>query len=197
MNAIVVGATGAVGKDLVELLVKDDSFKQVDVFVRRKLDVQHDKLNIHIIDFDKPEQWGHLVKADVLFSCLGTTLKTAGSKEAQWKIDYDYQYAFAKQAKVNDVSHYVLVSATGSSPNAKFFYPRMKGMLEEAVKALEFRKLTIFRPPLLIRKNTDRPGEVIGYKVLAFLNRLGIARSQKPLATEALAQAMINAVKTK
>lgn len=193
MNAIVVGATGATGKDLVELLLKDDSFKQVNVFVRRKLDVQHDKLNIHIIDFDTPKQWGHLVKGDVLFSCLGTTLKTAGSKEAQWKIDYDYQYVFAKLAKANGVSHYVLVSATGSSPDSKFFYPRMKGLLEEAVKALEFRKITIFRPPLLIRKNTDRPGEVIGYKVLTFLNRFGIAKSQKPITTESLARAMIDA----
>lgn len=193
MNAIVVGATGATGKDLVELLLKNESFKQVDVFVRRKLDIEHERLNIHVIDFDMPEQWGHLVKGDVLFSCLGTTLKTAGSKEAQWKIDYDYQYAFAKQAKVNDVSHYVLVSATGSSPDSSFFYPRMKGKLEEAVKALGFQKLTIFRPPLLIRKNTNRAGEVIGYKILTFLNRFGIAKSQKPITTESLAQAMIDA----
>jgi hypothetical protein len=53
------------------------------------LDLQHKKLKVYIIDFDKPNQWKHLVKGDVLFSCLGTTLKAAGSKQAQWKIDYD------------------------------------------------------------------------------------------------------------
>lgn len=196
MHAIVVGATGATGTDLVELLLNDEQFKQVDVFVRREITLQHDKLNVHVIDFDNTEQWGQLVQGNVLFSCLGTTLKTAGSKEAQWKIDYDYQYAFAKHAKANGVSHYVLVSAAGSSPTSKIFYSRMKGMLEEAVKALGFPKLTILRPPLLVRTNTDRPGEVIGYKIIRFLNRFGILRSQKPLPTRQLAQSMIDAVKT-
>jgi hypothetical protein len=76
-----------------------NSFPQVEIFVRRDLDLQHEKLKIHVIDFDKPEQWNHLVNGDVLFSCLGTTLKVAGSKEAQWKIDYDYQYEFAKSPR--------------------------------------------------------------------------------------------------
>ena len=111
MHAIIIGATGATGKDLLDLLLKDDSFHQIDIFVRRDLDIQHEKLKIHVIDFDKPEQWKHLVKGDVLFSCLGTTLKMAGSKEAQWKIDYNYQYEFAEFARENNVNHYILVSS--------------------------------------------------------------------------------------
>ena len=74
-HAMIVGATGATGKDLLELLLKDNSFLKVDVFVRRKIHIHHEKLTVHIIDFDKSEQWKHLVKGDVLFSCLGTTLK--------------------------------------------------------------------------------------------------------------------------
>ncbi|MEH7549743.1 NAD(P)H-binding protein, partial [Neobacillus vireti] len=109
MHALLIGATGATGKDLLDLLLKDDSFHQVDIFVRRNLDVQHEKLKIHVIDFDKSEQWRYLVKGDVLFSCLGTTFKTAGSKEAQWKVDYDYQYQFAKFARERNVNNYVLV----------------------------------------------------------------------------------------
>lgn len=197
MEAILIGATGATGKDVLQLLLKDESFTQVDVFVRRKLEINHDKLNIHVIDFEKPEQWRHLVKGDVLFSCLGTTLKSAGSKDDQWKIDYDYQYQFAKVAKENGVSNYVLVSSSGANPKSNIFYTMMKGKLEEAVKALNFSKITIFNPPILERKNTDRKGEIIALKAIKFLNQIGLLMLQKPLPTEILAQAMINSAKTK
>ena len=196
MHALLIGATGATGKDLLHLLLQDNAFHRVDIFVRRNLDIQHEKLKVHVIDFDKPEQWKHLVKGDVLFSCLGTTLKAAGSKEAQWKIDYDYQYQFAKAARENNVHSYVLVSADFASPNSFFYYSKMKGQLEVAVKALGFPKLTIFNPPVLIRKNSDRPAEVAGWKVIKFFNKIGLFRSQKPLPTEILAQAMINAAKS-
>lgn len=197
MHALLIGATGATGKDLLDLLLKDDSFHQVDIFVRRDLDIQHEKLKIHVIDFDNPEQWKHLVQGDVLFSCLGTTLKAAGSKDAQWKVDYDYQYQFAKSARENNVNHYVLVSSGFASTNSQFFYTRMKGQLEEAVKALGFSKLSIFNPPVLIRKNSDRTMEVAGLKAIQFFNKIGIFRTQKPLGTEILAQALINSAKSK
>ena len=195
MQALLIGATGATGKDLLDLLLKDDDFHRVDIFVRREIDTNHEKLNVHVIDFGKPDQWKHLVSGDVLFSCLGTTLKSAGSKEAQWKIDYDYQYEFAKAARENDVNNYVLVSSSGASPDSLLFYPRMKGKLEDAVKSLGFAKVSIFNPPILERKNTDRTGEVIGVKVIRFLNNLGLFRSQRPMPTEVLAKAMVNAAK--
>ena len=197
MHALLIGATGATGKDLLDLLLKNDSFHQVDIFVRRDLHIRHEKLNVHVIDFDHTEQWKHLVKGDVLFSCLGTTLKAAGSKEAQWKIDYEYQYQFAEAARENNVSHYVLVSSGSSSSDSLFFYTRMKGQLEEAVKALGFQKLSIFKPPVLIRKNSDRTMEVAGLKAIQLFNKFGILRSQEPLPTEILAEAMVNAAKTK
>jgi uncharacterized protein YbjT (DUF2867 family) len=197
MHALIVGATGATGKDLLELLLNDDTVHQVTIFVRRGLKLVHEKLKIYVIDFDKPEQWKHLVKGDVLFSCLGTTLKAAGNKEAQWKTDYDYQYLFAKAAKENHVNNYVLVSSGFASPDSPFFYTRMKGQLEEAVKALGFTKLTIFNPPILKRKNSDRPGEVAGLKAIHFFNKIGLFHSQKPLPTEVLAQAMINSARRK
>ena len=92
MTALVIGATGAVGKDLVDLLLKDDSFESVSVFVRRPLGFQNPRLTVHLVDFDLPGQWHHLLTGDVLFSCLGTTIKAAGSQEAQWKVDYTYQF---------------------------------------------------------------------------------------------------------
>ena len=142
-----------------------------------------------------PEEWKHLVKGDVLFSCLGTTLKLAGSKVAQWKIDYEYQYQFAKIAKENNVTSYVLVSAANASSKSLIFYSKMKGQLEDDLKALQFLKTIIFNPPLLLRENTDRKMEVLGAKMIIFLNNLGIFRSQKPLSTKRLAEAMLKSVK--
>lgn len=195
MHALVIGVTGATGSDLIQQLLNDDAFDRVDVFVRREFALQHAKLTAHVINFDAPQEWHALVKGDVLFSCLGTTLDAAGSKDAQWKIDYDYQYNFAKAARDNGVATYVLVSAEGANSKSPVFYSKMKGKLEDAVCELAFHYLVIFNPPLLVRKNTDRNGEVIAEKVLGFLNTFGILRSQKPLPTAVLARAMVNAAK--
>lgn len=197
MKALVLGATGATGKDLVNKLLQDGQFTEVHTFGRRGLDIDNDKLTSHVVDFEDPDSWKPLVKGDVAFSCLGTTLKDAGSKEAQRKVDFDYQYNFAKAARDNNVEDYILVSSYGANPNSKIFYSRMKGELEQEVKKLHFNKMTIFQPGMLERKDTDRSGEVLGGKIIKFVNKLGMFESQKPLPTEVLAQAMINSSKIK
>lgn len=197
MKALVIGATGATGKDLVQQLLLDNDFNEVNVFVRKPLNIYNDKLKTHVIDFEKPEEWKNLVDGDVAFSCLGTTLKDAGSKEAQRKVDFDYQYEFAKAAKANSVEDYILVSAYGADPKSKIFYSRMKGELEQAVRNLHFNKITIFKPGMLERKDSERTGEVLGSRIIKFANKLGLFESQKPLPTAVLAKAMINASKIK
>lgn len=197
MKALVIGATGATGKDLVVQLLTDQDFEEIQIFVRKPLEIQNEKLITHIVDFEKPEEWKNLVKGDVAFSCLGTTLKAAGSKEAQRKVDFDYQYEFAKAAKENAVEDYILVSSYGANPNSKIFYSKMKGELEEAVKQLHFDKITIFKPGMLERKESDRTGEVLGSRIIKFANKLGLLESQKPLPTDILAKAMINSSKIK
>ncbi|WP_294226281.1 NAD(P)H-binding protein [uncultured Chryseobacterium sp.] len=195
MKALVIGATGATGKDLVNLLLQDQDFDEIKVFVRKPIDIQNDRLKVYVVDFEKPEEWKNEIKGDVAFSCLGTTLKAAGSKEAQRKVDFDYQYEFAKAAKENNVEDYILVSSYGANPKSKIFYSRMKGELEDAVKKLHFTKITIFKPGMLERKDSDRPGEVLGSRIIKFANRLGLLESQKPLPTNVLAKAMINLLK--
>lgn len=197
MKALVIGATGATGKDLVYKLLNDKDYDEVNIFVRKPMNIQHPKLKTHVVDFEKPQEWQDLVKGDVAFSCLGTTLKSAGSKEAQRKVDYDYQYNFAKVAKENNVEDFILVSSYGAGPKSKIFYSRMKGELEESIKALHFNKLTIFQPGMLDRKDTERTGEVLGGKIIKFANKFGILTQQKPLPTDILAQAMINSSKIK
>ena len=196
MKALVIGATGAVGKDLVDMLLKDDSFESVSVFVRRPLGLENPKLTVHIIDFNPPELWRNLLQGDVLFSCLGTTIKAAGSQEAQWKVDYTYQYEAAKAARENGVETYALVSSIGANPKSKIFYSRMKGELEEAVKKLGFPACFILQPPSLVRKGSDRFGEKAGVVILKALNAIGLMRSWTPMPTEEVAASMIRLAKS-
>ena len=193
MRAIIIGATGATGKSLLPLLTEHSEIERIDCFGRRNPDFFHPKLYAHQIDFARVDTWRNEVQGDVLFACLGTTLKAAGSKEAQWAIDYEANLEFAKAARENGVHTLVLVSASGANAASRLFYQRMKGELEQALIALNFPRLIIFRPPLLIRPNSDRLGEKVAERIFLVLNRIGMLKNQRPLAVEALAQAMLKA----
>lgn len=195
MKTLIIGATGATGKDLLSQLLADDTYSEVHCFVRKPLAFTHPKLHAHVVNFDTPEAWADLLHGDVAFSCLGTTLAVAGSKDAQWRVDYDYQYAFAEHCKNNGVSTFVLVSAAGAKAQSKFFYNRMKGALEDAVKTLHFSCLLIFQPSILIRSNNDRSSENFTVKAFKFLNKLGILKRYRPMPTSVLAEKMIKAAK--
>ena len=190
MKALIIGATGATGKDLVTQLLADDTYSEVHCFVRKPLTFTHTKLHAHVVDFETPESWADLLRGDVAFSCLGTTLAAAGSKEAQWRVDYDYQYNFAEHCRNNGVPTFVLISAAGAKAQSKLFYNRMKGQLADAVKELEFPCLLIFQPSVLIRSNSDRSGENFTVKAFKFLNKLGILKRYRPMPTSVLAEKM-------
>ena len=193
MKAIIIGATGATGKSLLPLLTEHSEIERIDCFGRRNPDFSHPKLYAHQIDFAQITTWRNEVQGDVLFACLGTTLKAAGSKEAQWAVDYEANLEFAKAARENGVHTLVLVSASGANAASRLFYQKMKGELEQALIALNFPRLIIFRPPLLIRPNSDRLGEKVAERFFRVLNRIGMLKNQRPLAVEALAQAMLKA----
>ena len=190
MKAVLIGATGAVGKDLLQALLEDARYTEVVAFARRALGVQHEKLREHTIDFDAPATWQELVKGDVLFSTLGTSLKQAGSKEAQRHIDYDYQLAFAKAAKANGVKSLVLLSSIGADSKSSIFYLRLKGELDDAVRDLGFDSLSIVRPPSLIRAKSKRFGETASVKFLQAVNAIGLAKRLAPMETAVVARSM-------
>ena len=196
MKALVLGATGAIGKDLVEQLLHDDTFDRVDIFVRREVKIPSAKLVAHVVDFGHPEQWADMITGDVLFSTLGTTIKAAGSQNAQWKVDYTYQYNAAKSARENDVPTYVLVSSVGADSKSKIFYTKMKGALDDAVQKLRFPACFILQPPSLIRRGSDRFGEKVGIVALKAFNAIGLMRAYTPMPTEAVAAAMIRLAKS-
>jgi len=197
MNTLVIGATGATGRELVNKLLIDGDFSLVTIFVRTDPNIKHKKLKINVIDFKELEKYKDIIKGDILFSALGTTKKDAGGKDEQHEIDYTYQYEFAKTAAENGVANYSLVSSVGANAKSSFFYPKIKGALEEAVKKLDFKKIDIFQPPMLIRQpDLMRGGEKRGIKILNRLNKIGILKSQKPLAVESLAEKMLKMAKT-
>jgi uncharacterized protein YbjT (DUF2867 family) len=191
LTALVIGATGATGTELVQQLMDDNQYTSVIVFSRRPLLITSAKLTTHIVDFDNPQAWAHLVKGDVLFSALATTLKQAGSQKEQYKIDYTYQYQTAATAAANGVGKYVLVSAMGANAKSWLFYPRIKGELDNAASALPFKQIHIFRPGFLLRQpDKIRPMEKLGIAIIQFFNKFGLFKSQRPLPVEVLAQKM-------
>ena len=191
-HALVLGATGATGQELVKILLKDPIFEKVSIFVRKKVDLKHEKLIIHVINFSKLVKYKDLVQGDVLFSALGTTLADAGSKDKQFLVDFSYQYDFAKIASDKNVSILSLVSSLGANENSLFFYTKIKGKLEQAVKLLNFDNIQIFQPPSLIRQpELMRSGEKIGVTFFNAISSFGIFSSFKPISVNVLAFKMI------
>ncbi len=191
-TAIIVGATGLTGSQLLDLLLHDPRFDKIKILVRRTVGFTHPKLEEHIIDFDQPKYWRSIVTGDVLFSALGTTLKKAGSQEAQYEVDFTYQYQVAEIAAQNGVDTYVLISSSGASENSPFFYMRTKGELDQAVQGLRFKRINILRPGILDgNRRETRPMEKLGLNVLNTLNTWGLFQNFRPIHVRQLARIMI------
>ncbi len=193
-TAIVIGSTGLVGRQLVQLLINDNAFSVVKVFARRSLGIKHPKLTEVLCDFDHLEEVESKVNGDVLFSCMGTTLKQAGGKKQQFKVDFTYQYDFARIASNNGVKQYVLVSSMSANPKSNFFYLRMKGELEEAIKQLPFKGIHIIQPSGLIgERENNRKREQIGIKVTdAIISVLPFLRKYRGIPAQIVVKAMVN-----
>lgn len=193
LNANVIGATGLVGRYLVEELLANENFEKVKIFVRKNSGIQHLKLEQKIVDFSDPESWKSELRGDILFSALGTTLKQAGSREKQFEVDYTFNLNFAQQAKNNGIEKYVLVSSVGANANSRIFYTRIKGQLDEAVAKIGFDKLAILRPASLTGgRQNKRPIEEITVPMLNLITKF-VLKKYRPIHGKTVAKAMINA----
>lgn len=194
LSANVIGATGLVGKILVQQLLNDERFEKVRIFVRRETGLKHPKMEQLVVDFGKTETWAKQLTGDVLFSALGTTLKQAGSKEKQWEIDFTFNLNFAQKAKENGIENFVLVSSVGANAKSSIFYTKMKGELDEAVAKIGFSNLVILRPASLTGpRENRRMAEEISVPILNILTRF-VMKNYRPISGETVAKAMINAV---
>lgn len=194
-NALIAGASGLVGNELLNILLQEPDYDKVYAFVRRPLGIQHPKLIEIICDFDCLEDVKDFFAVDDVFCCLGTTIKKAKSKEAMFRIDVQYPLQLAKIAHKKGAQHYLLVSSMNANPKSLFWYPRMKGMLEKDLKDIPFEKLSILQPSLLLGDRKEfRLGESIAIKLVHFL--AGVLRrplsSRLAIEAKTVAKAMYN-----
>lgn len=190
MEAIIIGATGAIGKVLVRQILCDDNYSKVTIFVRSAWELSHEKLHVVLVDFQNLNQYKEVIQGDIAFNCMGTTIKEAKKKQKMEVIDYYYPLAFAKICKENGINTFVNISSKGATKNSLFFYPKLKAKLENALKALNFEKLVIIRPSALIRPNSDRMGEKCMIKGLLLLNKIGLLTNSRPISVVKVADCM-------
>lgn len=197
-TAVILGASGLVGSNLLQYLLESDYYQKVIAFVRKDLGIYHNKLKTHIIDFDKPETYQSLVVGDDIFCCLGTTIAKAGSQASFRKVDYDYPVYFAHIAKDNKFKQYLLVSSVGASTKSPVFYLKTKGEAEEAISKIEFESISIFRPASLVGNRKEfRLNEKVMLPILKICSFLliGKFRKYRPIKATKVAQAMLKAAK--
>jgi uncharacterized protein YbjT (DUF2867 family) len=192
LKVVVIGATGVVGSQVVEALIKHVGIKEVVTLTRKPVQYNSTKVLNVVINFEEIENYSKLLEADILFSCLGTTLKQARSLEAQKKVDVTYQYKVAKIASEQGITNYSLVSSSGANVKSSNAYLQMKGELESLVLKLNFSKVSIFQPSLLLGKRSDlRVGELIGKYILPVLCFIPGLKKYAPIKGEVVAKKML------
>lgn len=193
-TAIILGATGLTGTELLKQLLNDDYYKKVVLFSRKSTNINHCKLTEYITDFDLLHKIKHLIIGDIVFCCLGTTIKAAGSKTAFRKVDFKYISDFAEFAKQNGLNQFYLQSSVGADSKSKNFYLKTKGETENAIRKLDFESFTIFRPSMLLGNRIEfRFGETLGKLVMQFFSFLFVGRLKlyKAIDAKQVAKAMI------
>jgi len=193
-TALIAGATGLIGKQLLQLLLQDSYYEKVKAISRKSIEIRHPKLENLVVDFDALSE-ADLKSTDV-FCCLGTTIRIAKTKEAFRKVDYEYPLELAKATKNQGATQYLLVSALGADKNSSIFYNKVKGDIEDAIGHVDFRSVHIFRPSLLLGDRTEqRAGEGTAtafFKVFGFL----IPSKYKAIDSGKVARSMLAFAKT-
>jgi uncharacterized protein YbjT (DUF2867 family) len=192
-KAVIAGASGLVGSELLKLLLQESYYNEVLVLVRKELPVQHKKLVQLIVEFDNLDQHRQAISGYALFCCLGSTKSKTPDLSIYRKIDHDYPVKLAKIAKQNNISHFHLVSAIGAKSTSHNFYSKMKGETEEDVQAVGVNTLHIYQPSLLTgNRNERRLAERIATNVMKVIDPLliGGLKKYKSIPAATVARAM-------
>lgn len=193
-TAILLGATGAIGSDLLSKLLANDSYSSVLAIARKPLKISNGKLKQLIIDFDDLDKHQAEIKGDDIFCCLGTTAKQTPDKAIYKKIDYQYPLDVARIALKNGAKSYHLVSAMGANPKSSIFYNKTKGEVERDLEKLNFDSIHIYRPSLLDgNRGEKRFAENTMNVIMRIINPLlvGSARKYRSIKIEKVASAML------
>lgn len=199
-SALLVGASGLVGSELLNCLLLGTEYSKVLIFVRKPLSLKHPKLEERLIEFESMTQYKDCFKVNDVFCCLGTTIKKARSQESFKKVDVEYPLEIARLAKEMGAEKFLVISSMGANPESPVFYSRMKGLLEQKLKEISIKSIHIFRPSLLLG---DRNEFRIGESVSSFLTKgisfifIGTLKKYKPIDAETVAAGMYKAAQSK
>jgi uncharacterized protein YbjT (DUF2867 family) len=194
-TALIFGATGLVGKELLYLLLEHKSYLLIKAVVRKPLAIKHPQLQQIVVEnYDTLHEYASDFSADDVFCCLGTTIKDAGSQQAFRKVDETYVIQAAQLSLQAGCKHFYAVSAMGADKHSSIFYNKVKGEVEEQLSRLDFETVAVFRPSLLLgARQKLRLGEFMAQKILRPLSILfaGPLLKYKPIPAQRVAKAIL------
>ena len=194
-TALIFGSSGLVGSHLVSLIIKNNNYNKIKLFTRSETTVANYKIEIIKTDFNNLENHKDSIIGDDCFFCIGTTRKNTPDKNEYIKIEYNLPVEVAKIAKGNSVESFTYVSSLGANPNASSLYLKNKGQAEKTLKQLNFRKLSVMKPSILLgNRRENRIGEKIGIFVMKTLSPLFIGKFKKykPIKVENVAKTILH-----
>jgi uncharacterized protein YbjT (DUF2867 family) len=194
-RAIIIGASGLIGRELLSLLLEQAQFESVKIFVRKPLGIQHAKLIEILTDFSDLSTLSKSIESEVIFCCLGSTKSKTPNLIQYRKIDHDYPLFFAEEGLKNGLEQFHLVSALGANANSSNFYTKMKGETEEDLKLLNIQSTYIYQPSFLSGDRTEkRPLEKFALSIMKLIDPLlvGSFKKYQSISAITVAKAMIN-----
>lgn len=199
-TALILGATGLIGNELLTILLEKPEYNKVVALVRKPLGMTHSKLEEKVINFDHLNEDIFDRHIDDVYSCLGTTIKKAQSKEQMRTVDVLYPLTIAQLTKKIGAKQFLLVSSLNANAHSRIFYSKIKGELEEEIQKIGFESVSFFRPSLLLGKRKEfRLGEKSAeflYSMLPFIFS-GPLRPYKAIHSKTVAQAMFKVAQLK
>lgn len=192
-TVILLGASGLTGSILLERLIADNNIKVIILFSRKETLIKSDKIREHIIDFKDFHKYEDKFKADIVFSCIGTTAKKTKNKVEYRDIDCGIPTTASKMAKKNGIKTFLCISALGANKNSSILYNNIKGEMEHNILSSKIENTYIFRPSLIIgTRKEQRLIESIGINIFKLINPLllGSLKKYRSIKSESIAKAM-------
>ena len=190
-TAILAGTTGLIGAQVLELLLKNDSYSRIVALSRKPIGLVHPKFTNLVLELSALEKYFGQLKGDDVFCCLGTTIAQAGSREEFRRVDFEYPLSLAKITREQGARKFMLVTALGADKHSRIFYNRVKGEVEEAIGTVGFEAFHIFQPSMLLgHRPQPRQGERVAQFVMNYLGFL-IPLKYKAIESAKVAKALV------
>jgi uncharacterized protein YbjT (DUF2867 family) len=179
-KAIIAGASGLIGNELLQILLSESGYDEVLILVRKELAIENKKLKQLVVDFSRLNDYAESITGDVIFCCLGSTKQKTPDQNEYRKIDHDYPLQLGEIAKRDNIAQYHLVSASSANTSSSIFYSRLKGETENDLIKIKLPSLHIYRPSLLTGgRKESRPAEKIAIAIFKIINPLLVGSFKK------------------